>query len=1569
MSNTVTRLAALSPERRKLFEQRVRGSASPIIPRRSPGDRLLLSFAQQRLWFLDQLVPGNPFYNIAGPIRMNFSLNVDVFRRSLNEIVRRHESLRTTFSVEDGVPVQVISPQLLLELPIIDLRAFPPDRREEEASKLASAEARTPFDLSKGPLIRAKLLQLDTQDFLFLLTIHHIVSDGWSTGIFFQELNVLYACFATGQPVPLRELPIQYADFALWQRGWIKGEVLEKQLSYWRERLTGIPTLDLPTDHSRPSIPSFRGDNCPIAVPLEVMQRLKDLSGECEATLFMTLIAAFHALLHRYSGQDVIAVGSPVANRNRPDIEGLIGFFVNSLVLRADFEGNPAFRSLLAQVRETAIGAYANQDLPFEMLVEQLQPERDLSRNPLFQVIFQLMNAPTMGAQPSASSAPAVNLQVGTSKFDLNITMLETAEGLVGSFEFNTDLFDVSTIARMVAHYQTLLESVAANPLRSISELTILTPAERRQILVDWNATEAAYPSERSLAELFEEQVVKQPQSIAVSFGKRELNYAELNTRANQIAWHLRSLGIGRGSHVGICVERSPEMIVGTVAVVKSGGAYVPLDPAYPQDRLAFMIADAQLQVVITQQHLLDRFSQTAIPVICLDRDASLHATFGPENPEAVNQAEDLAYVMYTSGSTGTPKGVCIPHRAIGRLVLNSDFVRLGPGDRIAQVSNFSFDAATFEIWGALLNGGQLVGFEKEVLLSAFDFAAELERCPISAMFLTTALFNQLAREDPAMFRTVQTLMVGGEALDPKWVRRVLESEPPSRLMNGYGPTEATTFAVCHLIQSVPQGVASVPIGRPIANTVVYILDKYGQPVPVGVRGELHIGGPGVARGYWKRPELTAQRFISNPFREDEDQMLYKTGDLVRYLPDGCIDFVSRVDNQVKLRGFRIELGEIEATLAQHPAVKDVVAVIREDSPGSRRLIAYVVQNTLSAAANGHGTSGPLDVHAAQWQKAYDEIIYTGMEDQASTHQGMPLNLTGWVSSYTKQPIPAEVMKEQVDHTVERVLALRPRRILEIGCGAGLLLFRIAPHCDQYVGTDFSAVALQYVQREMKRLPQDFSNVRLLERTADDFSGLEDGAFDVVLLNSVIQYFPSAGYLAEVLRKAVRAVGSRGSIFLGDVRSLPLREAFHLAVALHNAPDDLTGTQILAKLSQSVAEEQEMLIGPAFFRALQQELPAITGVEIRPKRGRNCNELTQFRYDVVLRIGRPPEKLNVEWKDWTSKLVLEDVGHALENGANGANGENGASGAKLVGYRGVPNARVAGQAAAVAELDRHASALTASQLREYMKLVESRAFDPEAFWDLARERDFDVDVRWDDLNQEGRFDVVLSRRNGSPASEFINVDVPAGPPPHSWEHYTNNPAQGVFAQKLTPELRKFLQDRLPEYMMPQAFVLLDKLPLTPNGKTDKKALPTPGQGRPDSATTYVAPRTPVEEKLAAIWCEVLTLAKVGVHDNFFTQLGGHSLTATQLFSRIRKVFEIELPIRKLFEGPTIAQLAECVEEYCSRPKAAIVPAINPIQPATYELDADINLDVDVDKLSDAEVEALLEKLQREESSQ
>jgi amino acid adenylation domain-containing protein len=1554
MSETAAaRLAALSPERRKLLEQRLKGvsSAPPGVPRRPAGAPLVLSFAQQRLWFLDQLVPGSPFYNIPSAVPLKFALNVDVLRRCLNEIIRRHESLRTTFTSTAGKPVQVIAPSLQLELPVVDLRPMQPAAREPEAIRMATEEARTSFDLGKGPLIRAKLLQLDAHDYVLLLTIHHIVADGWSMGIFFHELGALYARFAAGQPSPLPEMPVQYADFAIWQRGWLQNEELDRQLGYWRRQLSGIPKLDLPADRPRPSMPTFRGSYYPMLIPANVATSLKRFSGDHEATLFMTLLAAFQTLLHRYTGQDDIAIGCPVANRNRSEIEGVIGFFVNSLVMRTNFEGNPTFSSLLASVRETALEAYAHQDLPFEMLVEELQPDRDLSRNPLFQFIFQLLNAPGVDG---GSASPYTNIQSGTSKFDLNITLYEGPAGVSGGIEYNTDLFDLATIARLAGHYQILLQGIAADPNQRISALPLLTAAERRQILVDWNATETEFPRDRPLAAIFEDRAAASPHSVAVAYGERTLTYADLNASANQLAHYLQSLGVGRESRVGVCLERSPEMVVAVLGVIKAGGAYVPLDSDYPKDRLAFMMADAGLEALVTQEAFLERLPEA--PVICLDRDQALLAACQEHNPALPAGGGDLAYVMYTSGSTGVPKGVSVPQRAISRLVLNTDYVRLGPADRVAQVSNFSFDAATFEIWGALLNGGALVGIGKDVMLSPLDFAAQLEAGGISAMFLTAALFNQVAREYPQAFRSVRNLLIGGEALDPKWVRRVLDAAPPTRLLNGYGPTETTTFALCHLIQDVPPGASNIPIGRPIANTTVYILDRYGQPVPVGVPGELYIGGAGVARGYWNRPELSAERFVVNPFRSDSDAPLYRTGDLVRYLADGTVEFLSRLDHQVKIRGFRIELGEIETTLTQHPAVKDAIVMARQDPPGDRRLVAYIVQDRGSSHGDQNAaTSGAAQVE--QWQKVYDEIVYSSLDKHTSTYKDALFNIKGWASSYTQESLAADVMAEQVDQTVGRILALRPARVLEIGCGTGLLLSRIAPHCQNYTATDFSVTAIEYLRGQISRPGQDFSNVRLLQRAADDFSGLEDGSFDAVVLNSVVQYFPSADYLVTVLRGAARAIRPGGAIFVGDVRNLALLEPLHAALALHRCANDLSLGDLRPRVAQSLAEEQELLIDPWFFRALQSELPNLTSVAVRPKRGRDCNELTQFRYDAILRMDGParaeagaasPEPAWVEW-DLQNTTVAE-VRRKLE------------SGIPVIAYRGVPNARVAAEARAAALLKSEPASTKAQQLRQQAAQFKAGAIDPEELWRVADDLPYDVDVRWDGADPEGRFDAIIRHLDG--AQDGVHDTGQPYPAPSSkhWRNFTNNPARGLFAKKLVPQLRSFLEGRLPDYMIPAAFVLLEELPLTPNGKVDRNAFPAPGHERADLETEYIAPRTPTEEKLAAIWSEVLGVTKIGINDNFFTQLGGHSLTATQLISRVREAFDIELPIRTLFEGPTIARLAEAVTTCQSDPKQLMAPKIGKMASGSEP-------DLDIERLSDEEVDAMLARLLTEEPGQ
>ena len=834
--------------------------------------------------------------------------------------------------------------------------------------RLVSVEAMRPFDLSHDPLLRVTLLQLGVLEHVLVLTMHHIVSDGWSMAVLIQELAALYEAFLRGKPSPLAELPIQYADFAHWQRQWLQGEVLAHQLSYWQQQLAGAkPVLELPTDRPRPAVQTFRGASTTLALPAPLSQELKSLSQRSGVTLFMSLLAAFQTLLYRYSEQEDILVGTPIANRNSVEIEGLIGFFANTLVLATDMKGNPSFRELLARVREVALQAYAHQDLPFEKLVEELQPSRNLSHSPLFQVMFQLLNDPVSTLKLAGLTVNSLKVDSGTAKFDLSLSMVDTEQGLIGSLEYNTDLFDAGTINRMLGHFQTLLEGIVANPEQQLSDLPLLTAAQRHQLLVEWNDTQADYPLDVCIHQLFAAQVERSPDAVAVVFEDEQLTYRELNCRANQLAHHLQKLGVGPEVLVGICVERSVKMVVGLLGILKAGGAYVPLDPTYPQERLSFMLEDAQVTVLLTQQCLLEELPKHCVQVVCLDtswrfelvsdRDGVASGKAIPnqkalptaisqeseQNPDNRVSARNLAYVIYTSGSTGKPKGVAVSHQAVNRLVCNTNYVNLEPKDVVAQVSNCSFDAATFEIWGALLHGARLVGIARDVALSPNDFAAQLLSHGISVLFLTTALFNQLVKEVPSAFNSVQHLLFGGEAVDPRWIKQVLKNEPPQRLLHVYGPTESTTFASWHLVPDVPFGSTTIPIGRPVSNTQIYLLDAQFVPVPIGVPGELYIAGAGLARGYLNRPDLTAERFIPNPFSNEPGSRLYKTGDNARYLPDGNIEFLGRIDQQVKIRGFRIELGEVEAVLVQHRSVRTAVVIAWEDMPGKKRLVAYLV--------------------------------------------------------------------------------------------------------------------------------------------------------------------------------------------------------------------------------------------------------------------------------------------------------------------------------------------------------------------------------------------------------------------------------------------------------------------------------------------------------------------------------------------------------------------------------------------------------------------------------------------------
>ncbi len=926
---------------------------SPIVP--VGRDRVLpLSFAQQRLWFLDRLQPGSPVYNIPTAFRLAGQLNVAVLEQSLSEIAHRHEALRTTFTMgTDGQPAQVVAPATRMTAPIVELEHLSKTEREAETRRLAVEEARRPFDLTRGPLLRTTLLRMGKTEHILLLTMHHIVSDGWSEGLFLQEMTMLYKAFLAGKPSPLPELPLQYADFAVWQREWLSGEVLEPQLAYWKEQLGGeLPVLELPTDRPRLPVQTFRGTVHSFAVSKTLHEALKVLSQQEGVTLFMTLLAAFKVLLYRYTEQTDILVGTPIANRNRSEIEGLIGFFVNTLVLRTDLSGNPTFRDLLGRVREVALGAYTHQNLPFGELVEALQPQRDLSYQPLFQVMFVLQNALLETQELPGLTLMPLEVESGTAKFDLTLFLRETEHGLAGRLEYSTDLFDAATMTRMAGHFQTLLAGIITQPKQPLSELPLLTETERQQLLIEWNDTTTKYPQEQCIHQLFEAQVKRTPDAVAVVFEEEQLTYQELNLRANQLAHYLQTLDIGPEILVGIYMERSLEMVVGLLGVLKAGGAYVPLDPQLPPDRLAFILAETHSPVLLTQQQLAEKLPELGTHVICLDTSWKDFAQASQENCVSKVIAEDLVYVIFTSGSTGQPKGVAIEHRQLFNY-LNGILARLElpTGASLATVSTLAADLGNTAIFPSLCTGGCLHMISQERAFDPNALADYFCRYPIDFLKIVPShMAALLTASHPEQILPGQCLVLGGEATGWDLIKKLLSLAPDCAIFNHYGPTETTVGVTTYrLAQDQPKrkmkdnGQTTIPLGRPMANIQIYLLDSYRQPVPIGVPGELYISGNSLGRGYLNRPDLTAEKFIPNPFSDKPGAGLYKTGDLARYLPDGNIEFLGRIDYQVKIRGFRIEMGEIETVLAGHPAVRETIVIAREDQPGDKCLVAYLV--------------------------------------------------------------------------------------------------------------------------------------------------------------------------------------------------------------------------------------------------------------------------------------------------------------------------------------------------------------------------------------------------------------------------------------------------------------------------------------------------------------------------------------------------------------------------------------------------------------------------------------------------
>jgi amino acid adenylation domain-containing protein len=1502
MQNLNDVVAQLSPAKRALLHKLLqkKSTTPPTEPptRRVSGEATPLSFAQRRLWFLDQMGGTGSAYNLPVNLRLVGHLDRAALQRSLTEIVRRHEVLRAYFVEQDGVPFQRVLPATQVALSETDLRGLQSADQTLAIERATAAENARLFDLARGPLLRARLLCLAEEEHALLVTMHHIASDGWSIAVLVRELATLYEAFSAGGVTPLPELSAQYSDFALWQRELLQGDLLRQQLDYWRAELEDLCPTSLPIDRPRPSRQSYAGAATTFRVPSDVAFALQTLSRSHGTTLFMTLLAAFNVFQQRLTRTERVEVGVPMANRARPEFQGLIGLFANTLVVRSSLGDDPSFVELLRRVRSTMLGAFAQQDLPFEKLVEDLHPDRDPGRNPLFQTMFAVQPRDTVQPVVDLPHLRVLPLDVRdvTVRFDLEVHLWEATDGLMGYAPYNTDLFDASTVERMMQQYARLLASAVQAPDAPVSTLALVDRAARGELTWLWSASYRAAPSDVSVAALFEAQVARTPNAIALTLEGQALTYRELNARANQLARHLRDQGVIPETPVGICVERSFEMIVGLLAILKAGGYYVPLDSSDPAERLQFVVADVGMEIVLSQRRHLERLSRTGALAIDVEPDAAWRGLEATSNLEVDIAPENLAYVIYTSGSTGVPKGVGITQRAVVGLATDSTYVHLGADEVFLQLAPLAFDASTFEIWACLIHGARLV-----IMPPATPTLAELGRAlrdhAVSTLWLTAGLFRVMVDEQLEDLGLVRQVLAGGDVLPPRQVDALLKAPGARTVINGYGPTENTTFSCCCAMTGARPRGPSVPIGLPLADTRAYILDPHLEPVPIGVPGELYLGGCGLARGYVNRPSLTAAAFIPNPFSQAGGERLYRTGDVVRCRGDGLIEFLGRIDDQVKVRGFRVEPGEVEALLAQHAGVAS--AVVLADARSGTRLMAYVVP---AATADAADDQGHVREQLQSWETVFDEYVYG--QDAAPTDPFF--NTVGWLSTYDGQPIPVAQMRTWADDIVDTVLAERPRSVLEIGSGTGMLLFRIAPHCDRYDATDFSAAAVAYVQARLAERP--LSQVSLMRRGADELHDLPAQTYDVVLMNSVVQYFPSLEYLFDVIEGCLRLLRAGGCLVLGDIRHYGLHEALCTSVRAQRAGSTLDTADLLQEVRRDLAQERELLLDPALFPALQMRFPQISRVAVRLQRGRVHNELNKFRYTVLLHTSES-NSAPVSEPKWLPGDFLDL--ETLRNHLTEIRPER-------LGLHGVPNARVL-EDVSLAELVTREGAPTrvTDLLQEVARSGSYVGIDPEDLSSLGEALGYQVELCWSPTGVT-RMDALFTRRDVALDDGLVLMPLTSQQPsPRPWATYASHPVQATAGAQLVPALRKYLEQRLPAFQLPSGYVVLGALPTTRNGKIDRRSLLALADIQPQTQT-YVEPRTPTEQVLVKIWAELLGVDLVGVRDDFFA-LGGHSLLATQLVSRIRQQLRVELPLRVVFEAPTVEGLAAALVDFEPQP--------------------------------------------------
>ncbi|WP_461112653.1 amino acid adenylation domain-containing protein, partial [Streptomyces chlorus] len=1354
-----------------------------------------VSFAQQRLWFLHQLEGPSPTYNIPLGVRLHGELDVDALRTAFRDVVARHESLRTLFADGDDGTSQVVldADEVTPVLEVVDTG-------EDQVAREVARVAQHGFDLATEIPIRGWLFRLDPEgtDWVLQVMLHHIAGDGWSLGPIARDMTTAYGARLEGRAPEWPELPVQYADYALWQRDVLGSEddpdsVVSGQLAYWTRKLADLPEeLPLAFDRPRRAAASYEGRRVPFTISEEIRAELVELAREHGCSTFMVMHAAVATLLSRLGAGTDIPLGSPIAGRTDDALNDLVGFFVNTLVLRTDLTGNPTFPELLQRVRETDLSAYAHQDLPFERLVEVLNPTRSLARHPLFQTLIAFQNTDQGMAEAAMADFPGVRvspteIETTSSKFDLAFFFVEDggdspAPGFQCVLEYSSDVFDRASADVFVAGLLRVLEQIVARPDVRVDDVEILDAAQRTRMLTRWNETATPVP-DVSLPEAFAACARRTPDAVAVSCGEEQLSYARVHELSDRLARDLAERGVGAESPVIVAMDRGVHVPVVLLAVLKAGGAYVPVRPSDPVERIRHVADDVSAVLAVVDSTHADAAQAWGVPVLepaqALRREAT-GAAAGAAVP-----GTRLAYVMYTSGSSGTPKGVAVTHRDV--LALAHDPRWEAGQDRVLAHSPMAFDASTYEIWIPLLSGGQVV-FAPPGDVDVAVLAHVVDRHAVTGLWLTAGLFRVVAEEQPTALAGVQRVWTGGDVVSPAAVERVRTACPELVVVNGYGPTETTTFALSHEIATDRPLGASVPIGRPLANMAAYVLDDRLRPVPPGVGGELYIAGSGVARGYFRRPGLSAQRFVADPF-DGAGARMYRTGDLVRWTHDGVIEFLGRADDQIKLRGFRIELGEVEAVLARHPAVAHAAAVVREDRPGDRRLVSYVVP-----ARHVEGDESASGEVVGDWHSVYEDLYRPELE---SPEFGQ--DFRGWHSSYDGGAIPVDQMKQWRRATVDRILELEPRRVLEIGVGSGLLLSQVAPECESYWGTDFSEPAIARLSGEVKQVAELSERVTLRVQAADDVSGLPRDFFDTIVVNSVAQYFPSEDYLSTVLDKALDLLAPGGAILVGDVRNYRLGASFHTAVQASQADRDVPVSALRPVIDRAVVFDNELQLDPDYFAAWARRDPRVCFADVRVKRGAYHNELSRYRYDTVLHTRTVESAGEMRILDWSEDVKdLETAGTLLKEASE--------EGTRLR-IRGIPGDRIAPDQGALHAVqqakpaDTVADVLTAATARRH-------GVDVEALASLGEQYGLVTALTWSTGSDEGHIDVLCQPADRG--RHFPDAYVPGTLLPEA--RHANDPRSARDVKTALANLDPYLREWLPEYMVPAAVVVLEGLP-------------------------------------------------------------------------------------------------------------------------------------------------------------